>query len=44
MKKKIVIICMTLLTVGLLFTPVLAKGPEKAEIKNDNPNMEIIYF
>jgi len=42
MNKKILIISMTLLAVGMLVTPVMARGPVNAEIKNDNPNMEII--
>ena len=43
MNKKILMISTILLAVGMLVTPVWARGPVNAEIKNDNPNMDVIY-
>jgi hypothetical protein len=40
MKKKILIICMTLLTLAMLVIPVMAKGPINSVDKNPNAILE----
>ena len=43
LKKKILTTSIILIALGMLVAPVMARGPVTAEIKNDNPNVEIMY-